>query len=158
MWNRSASDQATTNRIRDTLRRVLNLPPNTIMEYKTHTDSLKYGMVISPSKWLDKKQLLAFFLFLFLQNPGTIPVFGIPTSLFDKKKNLFYDSCVWNIKKRKEKYKFLKLLCWSYLFNQIVSHSTLNSNSTGTRRDWIRNDCCLNRLILFTGPNNSHNI
>ncbi|XP_023999328.1 eukaryotic translation initiation factor 4E family member 2 related sequence 1 [Salvelinus sp. IW2-2015] len=31
----------TTNRIRDTLRRVLNLPPNTIMEYKTHNDSLK---------------------------------------------------------------------------------------------------------------------
>ncbi|KAG8136395.1 hypothetical protein E2320_009341, partial [Naja naja] len=33
---------ATTARIRDTLRRVLNLPPNTIMEYKTHTDSIKY--------------------------------------------------------------------------------------------------------------------
>jgi len=53
VWNRIASDQVTTNRIRDTLRRVLNLPPNTIMEYKTHTDSLKYGMVISPSKRLD---------------------------------------------------------------------------------------------------------
>uniref|UniRef100_A0A8C0ISA1 Eukaryotic translation initiation factor 4E family member 2 n=1 Tax=Chelonoidis abingdonii TaxID=106734 RepID=A0A8C0ISA1_CHEAB len=38
----TASDQATTARIRDTLRRVLNLPPNTIMEYKTHTDSIKY--------------------------------------------------------------------------------------------------------------------
>ncbi|KAL7991108.1 hypothetical protein Chor_014538 [Crotalus horridus] len=36
----TASDQATTARIRDTLRRVLNLPPNTIMEYKTHTDSI----------------------------------------------------------------------------------------------------------------------
>nr|CAG4652098.1 EOG090X0BMA [Triops cancriformis] len=41
IWNRSANDQVTTGRIRDTLRRVLNLPPNTIMEYKTHTDSLK---------------------------------------------------------------------------------------------------------------------
>ena len=44
VWNRAASDQATTNRIRDTLRRVLNLPPNTILEYKNHGDSLKYGM------------------------------------------------------------------------------------------------------------------
>ncbi|XP_070538581.1 eukaryotic translation initiation factor 4E type 2-like isoform X2 [Ptychodera flava] len=41
IWNKTASDHATTTRIRDTLRRVLNLPPNTIMEYKTHTDSLK---------------------------------------------------------------------------------------------------------------------
>ena len=41
LWNRTASDQVTTSRIRDTLKRVLNLPPNTIMEYKTHTDSLK---------------------------------------------------------------------------------------------------------------------
>lgn len=32
----------TTSRIRDTLRRVLNLPTNTIMEYKTHNDSLRY--------------------------------------------------------------------------------------------------------------------
>ncbi|XP_036940294.1 eukaryotic translation initiation factor 4E type 2 isoform X2 [Acanthopagrus latus] len=44
IWNKTASDQATTARIRDTLRRVLNLPPNTIMEYKTHTDSIKYSM------------------------------------------------------------------------------------------------------------------
>lgn len=42
IWNKTASDQATTARIRDTLRRVLNLPPNTIMEYKTHTDSIKW--------------------------------------------------------------------------------------------------------------------
>lgn len=41
VWNRTASDTSTTGRIRDTLRRVLNLPPNTIIEYKTHTDSLK---------------------------------------------------------------------------------------------------------------------
>uniref|UniRef100_A0A8C9X704 Eukaryotic translation initiation factor 4E family member 2 n=1 Tax=Sander lucioperca TaxID=283035 RepID=A0A8C9X704_SANLU len=47
IWNKTASDQATTARIRDTLRRVLNLPPNTIMEYKTHTDSIKYVSKIS---------------------------------------------------------------------------------------------------------------
>ncbi|KAM4748224.1 eukaryotic translation initiation factor 4E type 2-like [Rhinophrynus dorsalis] len=41
IWNKTANDQLSTVRIRDTLRRVLNLPPNTIMEYKTHTDSLK---------------------------------------------------------------------------------------------------------------------
>ncbi|KAL8616225.1 Eukaryotic translation initiation factor 4E type 2 [Nucella lapillus] len=41
LWNRTASDHATTTRIRDTLRRVLHLPANTIMEYKTHNDSLK---------------------------------------------------------------------------------------------------------------------
>ena len=41
LWNRSANDQVTTSRIRDTLKRVLSLPPNTIMEYKTHGDSLK---------------------------------------------------------------------------------------------------------------------
>ncbi|XP_031568324.1 eukaryotic translation initiation factor 4E type 2-like isoform X2 [Actinia tenebrosa] len=41
IWNRNASDQATTTRIRDTLKRVLNLPPNTIMEYKAHQDSMK---------------------------------------------------------------------------------------------------------------------
>ncbi|XP_073993215.1 eukaryotic translation initiation factor 4E homologous protein [Rhodnius prolixus] len=41
VWNRTASDQATTARIRDTMRRVLNLPTNTVLEYKTHNDSLK---------------------------------------------------------------------------------------------------------------------
>lgn len=41
LWNRTANDTATTTRIRDTLKRVLNLPPNTIMEYKTHNDSMK---------------------------------------------------------------------------------------------------------------------
>lgn len=41
IWNKTASDTGTTTRIRDTLRRVLNLPHNTIMEYKTHNDSLR---------------------------------------------------------------------------------------------------------------------
>uniref|UniRef100_A0AAQ5YA88 Eukaryotic translation initiation factor 4E family member 2 n=1 Tax=Amphiprion ocellaris TaxID=80972 RepID=A0AAQ5YA88_AMPOC len=49
IWNKTASDQATTARIRDTLRRVLNLPPNTIMEYKTHTDSIKYVCLFTKS-------------------------------------------------------------------------------------------------------------
>lgn len=38
VWNRTASDQTTTIRIRDTLKRVLNLPPNTILEYKVRTN------------------------------------------------------------------------------------------------------------------------
>ena len=42
VWNRTAADNMTTGRIRDTLKRVLNLPHNTIMEYKTHTDSLRW--------------------------------------------------------------------------------------------------------------------
>ncbi|XP_046998053.1 eukaryotic translation initiation factor 4E type 2-like isoform X1 [Schistocerca americana] len=41
IWNKTASDAVTTGRIRDTLKRVLNLPPTTILEYKTHNDSLK---------------------------------------------------------------------------------------------------------------------
>jgi len=41
IWNRSSSDQQVTSRIRDTLRRVLHLPANTMMEYKTHNTSLK---------------------------------------------------------------------------------------------------------------------
>ncbi|XP_054978107.1 eukaryotic translation initiation factor 4E type 2 isoform X2 [Sorex araneus] len=50
IWNKTASDQATTARIRDTLRRVLNLPPNTIMEYKTHTDSIKMPGRLGPQR------------------------------------------------------------------------------------------------------------
>lgn len=41
IWNRTASDQITTARIRDALKRLLNLPLTTTMEYKTHNDSLK---------------------------------------------------------------------------------------------------------------------
>lgn len=41
IWNRTASDQVTTARIRDALKRLLNLPPTTPMDYKTHNDSLK---------------------------------------------------------------------------------------------------------------------
>ncbi|XP_055300293.1 eukaryotic translation initiation factor 4E type 2 isoform X2 [Sitodiplosis mosellana] len=49
VWNRSAADQNCTNRIRDTLRRILNLSPNTPMEYKSHCDSLKYLKSVSSS-------------------------------------------------------------------------------------------------------------
>ncbi|XP_015589433.1 eukaryotic translation initiation factor 4E type 2 isoform X1 [Cephus cinctus] len=42
VWNKTASDVATTARIRDTLRRVLHLPASASMEYKTHNESLKY--------------------------------------------------------------------------------------------------------------------
>uniref|UniRef100_A0A1I8EJU9 Uncharacterized protein n=1 Tax=Wuchereria bancrofti TaxID=6293 RepID=A0A1I8EJU9_WUCBA len=43
LWNRTADNLATTNRIRDTLRRVLNLPPNAILE--CHDDCLKHVFV-----------------------------------------------------------------------------------------------------------------
>lgn len=43
IWNRTSSDQATTSRIRDALKRLLNLPSSATMEYKTHNDCLKYG-------------------------------------------------------------------------------------------------------------------
>lgn len=35
--------------VRDTLRRILNLSPNTPMEYKSHCDSLKYLKSVSSS-------------------------------------------------------------------------------------------------------------
>uniref|UniRef100_A0A915D1M6 eIF-4F 25 kDa subunit n=1 Tax=Ditylenchus dipsaci TaxID=166011 RepID=A0A915D1M6_9BILA len=41
LWNRTADSLGVTNRIRDTLRRVLNLPVNAILEYKKHDDCLK---------------------------------------------------------------------------------------------------------------------
>lgn len=41
VWNKTANDTGVTNRIRDTFRRVLNLPPGTTIEYKAHNDSIK---------------------------------------------------------------------------------------------------------------------
>lgn len=41
VWNKTAQDNNSTARIRDTLKRILNLPSNTIMEYKIHNDSLR---------------------------------------------------------------------------------------------------------------------
>lgn len=47
IWNRTASDQMVTTRIRDALKRLLNLPSNATMEYKSHTDSLKYVSIVA---------------------------------------------------------------------------------------------------------------
>eukprot|EP00164_Ancoracysta_twista_P004192 GFYU01005641.1.p1 GENE.GFYU01005641.1~~GFYU01005641.1.p1 ORF type:complete len:206 (-),score=31.52 GFYU01005641.1:201-818(-) len=41
VWNRSANDRETTLKIRDTIKRVLQLPSNTVMEYKAHDASMK---------------------------------------------------------------------------------------------------------------------
>jgi translation initiation factor 4E len=41
VWNRTADNKAVRDRIRDTMMRVLNLPPNTVIEYKCHNASLK---------------------------------------------------------------------------------------------------------------------
>jgi translation initiation factor 4E len=42
LWNRTASDNSITARIRDTMTRVMSLPIKTIMEYKAHDASLRY--------------------------------------------------------------------------------------------------------------------
>ncbi|RUP46927.1 translation initiation factor 4e [Jimgerdemannia flammicorona] len=41
VWNQSAHEGRINLKIRDTMKRVLNLPNDTIMEYKTHNDALK---------------------------------------------------------------------------------------------------------------------
>ncbi|CAI8016304.1 Eukaryotic translation initiation factor 4E type 2 [Geodia barretti] len=41
LWNRTASDNSITARIRDTMTRVMSLPIKTIMEYKAHDASLR---------------------------------------------------------------------------------------------------------------------
>ncbi|KAI0035320.1 translation initiation factor eIF 4e-like domain-containing protein [Vararia minispora EC-137] len=41
VWNRVEADKALRERIRDTIRRVLNLPSTTVMEYKTNNDSMQ---------------------------------------------------------------------------------------------------------------------
>ncbi|KAK9767508.1 hypothetical protein K7432_002652 [Basidiobolus ranarum] len=41
VWNRSAHEGRVNLKIRDTLKRALDLPSDTIMEYKTHNDALK---------------------------------------------------------------------------------------------------------------------
>jgi len=42
LWNRTAADTNTTSRIRDTLRRVLNLPATTVIEYKAHKSNSSF--------------------------------------------------------------------------------------------------------------------
>ncbi|KAL1932646.1 hypothetical protein VTP01DRAFT_8324 [Rhizomucor pusillus] len=41
VWNKTSSNGRINLKIRDTIKRVLNLPQDTIMEYKTHNDSLR---------------------------------------------------------------------------------------------------------------------
>lgn len=41
IWNQNSSDAQSRQRIRDTLTRVLNLPRDTVMEYKCHRDSIQ---------------------------------------------------------------------------------------------------------------------
>jgi len=41
LWNKSATDTTGNLRMRETIKRVLDLPGETIMEYKTHDDALK---------------------------------------------------------------------------------------------------------------------
>lgn len=41
IWNQNSNDTQSKQRIRDTLTRVLNLPRDTVMEYKCHRDSLQ---------------------------------------------------------------------------------------------------------------------
>ncbi|KAL9713626.1 hypothetical protein Ac2012v2_003237 [Leucoagaricus gongylophorus] len=41
LWNRFEVDFRVREKIRDTLKRVLNLPPTTKLEYKTNNDSMQ---------------------------------------------------------------------------------------------------------------------
>lgn len=41
IWNKTAANDQITIRIRDTVKRVLNLPSNCIMEYKAHKNSFE---------------------------------------------------------------------------------------------------------------------
>ncbi|XP_030747756.1 eukaryotic translation initiation factor 4E type 2 [Sitophilus oryzae] len=43
VWHRNASDQPMIAKIRDALKRLLNIPSSATMEYKIHSDCLKYG-------------------------------------------------------------------------------------------------------------------
>lgn len=54
VWNRTATDVGSTNRIRDVLKRILNLPANFPIEYKPHSDSLKATKVL-----MSKSQIVA---------------------------------------------------------------------------------------------------
>mmetsp|Transcript_50269 Transcript_50269/g.118049 ORF Transcript_50269/g.118049 Transcript_50269/m.118049 type:complete len:194 (-) Transcript_50269:30-611(-) len=41
MWNSDARDREKNVRLRDTIKRVLSLPPSTILEYKAHNTAMK---------------------------------------------------------------------------------------------------------------------
>lgn len=42
LWNRNAADKEVTEKIRDTLRKVLNLPSHITLEYRYHKDVLQW--------------------------------------------------------------------------------------------------------------------
>ncbi len=54
VWNKTCNNQAVTSRIKDTLKRILNLPPSTILEYKSHNDSLKDNSSFRNTFFCDK--------------------------------------------------------------------------------------------------------
>ncbi|EJF64092.1 eukaryotic translation initiation factor 4E class II [Dichomitus squalens] len=51
LWNRHDSNAKSKEKIKETIRRVLNLPPSTIMEYKSNNDSMqdKSSFRVNPS-------------------------------------------------------------------------------------------------------------
>jgi len=61
VWNRTAGDQTTTTRIRDTLKRVLNLPPNTILEYKVSQNEAFFLGQINDYRYLTTNTYHALF-------------------------------------------------------------------------------------------------
>ncbi|CAG7786508.1 unnamed protein product [Allacma fusca] len=59
LWNKTSADQETTEKIRDVMRKVLNLPSNFQLEYRCHKDVLQWlnnrdvgvgGPSVGPSK------------------------------------------------------------------------------------------------------------
>lgn len=50
VWNRSGNDNEIKLKIRDTLKRALNLPSNIILEYKVHSEALKKINTRNPNK------------------------------------------------------------------------------------------------------------
>lgn len=49
VWNRTARSNPVLAHIRDTLRRILNLPANTLIEYKVHDQTLRKHLLYSAS-------------------------------------------------------------------------------------------------------------
>lgn len=84
IWNRTASDQATTARIRDALKRLLNIPASATMEYKTHNDCLKYVI-----------QSFQLFSLIFCFFPELLKTY-LPTTVFLQKVDLTITQLICN--------------------------------------------------------------
>lgn len=52
IWNRTATNMAVISQIRDVVKRVLNLPTSSIMEYKEHYESIKDASNRQNWSWL----------------------------------------------------------------------------------------------------------